>query len=103
MSSTGQRVCWCGSRDLPSYSPEYRECRACGTLVSSGGLTPQEIVVVDDDHDFYGKTYWLGHQTAELGLPDIVRRARADLPERCMHWLRALLRCKHPPARILDV
>jgi SAM-dependent methyltransferase len=59
--------------------------------------------VRDDDRDFYGKGYWLTHQRDGLSLPDIVDRARMDLPERCMHWLRALLRYKQPPARILEI
>jgi 2-polyprenyl-3-methyl-5-hydroxy-6-metoxy-1,4-benzoquinol methylase len=95
--------CWCGNRRLDPYSPEYRLCRACETLVSCAGLAGDEIAVTDDEHDFYGKTYWLGHQTDELGLPDIATRARADLPERCMYWLRTLCRLKPPPARVLDV
>jgi 2-polyprenyl-3-methyl-5-hydroxy-6-metoxy-1,4-benzoquinol methylase len=102
-SSAGGPACWCGCRDLHPYSPEYRACRRCGTLVSRVGLTGEEIPVRDDESDFYGKTYWLGHQTDELGLPDITRRARADVSERCMHWLWALLRFKQPPARILEV
>jgi 2-polyprenyl-3-methyl-5-hydroxy-6-metoxy-1,4-benzoquinol methylase len=98
-----QRKCWCGEASLASFSPDYLECRACGTLVSRVGLTMDEVAVTDDDCDFYGKTYWLGHQTDQLGLPDISQRARADLPERCMHWLRTMLRYKPPPARVLEV
>jgi 2-polyprenyl-3-methyl-5-hydroxy-6-metoxy-1,4-benzoquinol methylase len=96
-------ACWCGCRDLHPYCEDYRACRACGTLVSCGGLTAEEVEVRDDEHDFYGRTYWLGHQTDELGLPDIGGRARADAGERCMHWLWALLQFKLPPARVLDV
>jgi SAM-dependent methyltransferase len=102
-SPTGEPVCWCGCQDLHPYCADYRACADCGTLVSCGGLTAEEIVVRDDEHDFYGKTYWLGHQTGDLGLPDITRRARADAGERCMHWLWALLQFKLPPARVLDV
>jgi SAM-dependent methyltransferase len=102
-SSSSRLVCWCGCRDLHPYSVEYRACRSCGTLVSCAGLSGEEIPVRDDESDFYGKTYWLGHQTDELGLPDIVHRSRADVGERCMHWLRTLLRFKQPPARLLEV
>jgi 2-polyprenyl-3-methyl-5-hydroxy-6-metoxy-1,4-benzoquinol methylase len=98
-----QRKCWCGEARLAPFSPEYLECRACGTLVSRAELTMDEVAVTNDDSDFYGKTYWLGHQTDQLGLPDISQRARADLPERCMHWLRTMLRFKPPPARVLEV
>src|SRR5262249_36889670 len=95
--------CWCGNREFQPYSPEYRACPACGTLVSALGLAPEETAVKDDDRDFYGKSYWLEKQTQGRGLPDIAPRARADLPERCMHWLRPLLRHKPPAARVLDV
>jgi 2-polyprenyl-3-methyl-5-hydroxy-6-metoxy-1,4-benzoquinol methylase len=101
--ATRQLKCWCGNPNLTPYSPEYRLCNKCETLVSCAGLAGDEIAVTDDEHDFYGKTYWLGHQTDELGLPDITTRARADLSERCMYWLRTLCRLKQPPARVLDV
>jgi SAM-dependent methyltransferase len=96
-------VCWCGEADLLPFSPEYVACAACGTLVARSGLRADEIVVRDDDRAFYGKDYWLGHQTRDLGNTDILTRVRADLPERCMHWLRTLLRYKLPPAQVLDV
>src|SRR5919205_1109942 len=95
-------ACWCGRRDLAAYSPEYALC-PCGTLVSLVGLTAEEVVVRDDADAFYGKDYWLGHQVEDLGNPDIFRRARADLPERCLYWLRTLLRYKLPPGRVLEL
>jgi SAM-dependent methyltransferase len=71
--------------------------------VSLAGLTAEEVAVRDDEQDFYGKGYWLTHQVQDLGQADIHERARADLPERCMHWLRTVLRYKPPPARVLEV
>ena len=56
--------------------------------------------VVDDARDFYGAHY---HLTERYGYPSVVERARTDLPERCLHWLRAVLRHRRPPARALDV
>lgn len=96
-------VCWCGSLEVSSYSPEYRRCMACGTLVTLG--MPQHNIarVGDDSKDFYGRDYWFGHQSRDLGHPDIVQRARTDLPERCAHWMRALLRHKLPPGKALEV
>jgi 2-polyprenyl-3-methyl-5-hydroxy-6-metoxy-1,4-benzoquinol methylase len=104
-TSVGQPrpVCWCGERELRSFSPEYRLCRTCHTLVSQAGLETAETLVRDDERDFYGKTYWFEQMTAGLGQPDISRRARADLSERCMHWLRTLLRFAPPPARVLEI
>jgi 2-polyprenyl-3-methyl-5-hydroxy-6-metoxy-1,4-benzoquinol methylase len=78
-------------------------CSACGTLVSTVGLSAEEARVRDDEADYYGKEYWLSHQCQELGLPDIRDRARLDLPERCVYWLRSLLACKLPPARVLEL
>jgi SAM-dependent methyltransferase len=98
-----RRDCWCGNRDLKPFSPDYRLCRACGTLVSLAELANEGYLVRDDDTDFYGKQYWLGHQAEELGLPQIEERSRLDLPERCIHWLRHVLRYRLPPARVLEL
>jgi 2-polyprenyl-3-methyl-5-hydroxy-6-metoxy-1,4-benzoquinol methylase len=98
-----QARCWCGNVDLAGFLATYARCSACGTLVSLGGLTAAEVEVHDDDRDFYGKEYWFARQRDELGLPDIYQRARLDLPERCLYWLRVLLGSALPPARILDL
>lgn len=104
MNSTADApVCWCGATDLSSFSAEYAACTACGTLVTRSGLSAAEIEVRDDDSAFYGKDYWLGHQVRDLGITDILTRVRADLPERCMHWLRTMIRYKPAPARVLEV
>jgi 2-polyprenyl-3-methyl-5-hydroxy-6-metoxy-1,4-benzoquinol methylase len=59
--------------------------------------------VKDDDKDFYGKQYYQLYATDKLGYPGLADRARLDLPERCLHWLRALLKYKLPPGRILEL
>ncbi len=99
----GRPVCWCGEAGLRDFSAEYLACPACGTLVSRAKSGDVEAAVRDDEAGFYGKDYWLDHQVKQLGLPSIQQRARHDLPERCVYWLRHLLRFKPPPARILDV
>jgi SAM-dependent methyltransferase len=93
MADLDERACWCGHSDLEAFSPDYRVCRAGGTLVSRARHSPE----------IYGKDYWTERQTAHHGLPDIRQRARLDLPERCAHWLARLLPLKLPPARILEV
>jgi len=75
----------------------------CGTLVSQAGLFLEQTQVRHDQTDFYGKNYWLSHQKDELGYPDIFERARRDLPERCVHWMRTVLKYKLPPARTLEL
>ena len=95
--------CWCGNVDLAGFLATYARCAECGTLISLRGLSTDEVEVRDDDRDFYGREYWFARQRDELGLPDIHERARLDLPERCLYWLRALLGYALPPARVLDL
>lgn len=97
------RKCWCEDGPLDEFSPEYSCCRVCGTLVSQAGLSVEQAQVRRDQTDFYGKNYWLSHQKDELGYPDIYERARRDLPERCIHWMRTVLKYKLPPARTLEL
>lgn len=97
------RVCWCGNDSLAPFSASYGECAECGTLVSLQGMSLEELQVRDDEDDFYGKQYWLNHQSADLGFPDIHTRARADLTERNLHWLKALLKYKLPPASVMEI
>jgi SAM-dependent methyltransferase len=88
-----ERACWCGHTQLEPFSEFYRVCRACGTLVSGAPYRAE----------LYGDDYWQGRQTEHHGLPDIRRRARLDLPERCTYWLRHLLSLRLPPGRVLEV
>jgi 2-polyprenyl-3-methyl-5-hydroxy-6-metoxy-1,4-benzoquinol methylase len=97
------RACWCGSSDFAPFGPEYGECRACGTLVYLKDTPPEELLVRDDETDYYGKKYWLERQADAFGHPDIHNRARKDLPERNLHWLRALLKYRLPPAKVLEL
>jgi len=96
-------ACWCGARELTPYGPDYARCDACGTLLTAAMPSGDIARVRDDSHDLYGHDYWFGHQSQDFGYPDIDQRARADLPERCTHWLRALLRYTLPPAKVLEV
>jgi len=97
------RICWCGNSELLPFSKEYGQCSACGTLISLVGMSDEELRVSNDETDFYGKQYWLSHQSNDLGFPDIYNRARNDLPERNLHWLKALLKYCLPPAKVLEL
>ncbi|MEH1862890.1 MAG: methyltransferase domain-containing protein [Nostoc sp.] len=103
MINRPQRHCWCGNNELKSFSPDYLVCTKCGTLVSQTGLTPEQTLVCEDSKDFYGKEYWLSHQSQDLGFPNIYQRTRLDLSERSLYWLRTLLTYKLPPARVLEL
>lgn len=103
MSQAYERTCWCGENQLTEFSADYWHCTFCGTLVSRMGLDPKSLLVYDDEHDFYGKEYWLSHQREDLANPDIYQRARSDLSERCLHWLKTLLAYQLPPSRVLEL
>ena len=86
------RQCWCGVGGLEPFSDWYMLCPACGTLVSR-----------EERAEGYGRDYWYGHQEADLGQPSIEARARLDLPERCVYWLRRFLRACLPPGDVLEL
>jgi SAM-dependent methyltransferase len=98
------RECWCGDpAPLQPFGPDYGHCRACGTLVCLKGLSDEALRVRDDETDFYGKKYWLSYQDEAFGYPGFHARARADLPERDLFWLKALLKYCLPPADVLEL
>lgn len=97
------RACWCGNSDFKSFSPEYGECKVCGTLVALDALTDEQLLVQNDETDFYGKQYWTGHQAQNFGFPDISVRARNDLTERNLHWLKTLMKYKLAPANVVEI
>jgi 2-polyprenyl-3-methyl-5-hydroxy-6-metoxy-1,4-benzoquinol methylase len=88
---------------LTPFSPDYLVCGDCRTLVSAAMPGPEITRVEDEESDFYGRRYWFEYQQQELGNPDITVRARTDLSDRCVHWLRTVLRHRPAPARALDV
>jgi glycosyltransferase involved in cell wall biosynthesis/2-polyprenyl-3-methyl-5-hydroxy-6-metoxy-1,4-benzoquinol methylase len=90
--------CWCGNQQFQPFSEFYRQCASCGTLVSA-----HLARVIRSQENFYGHDYWFGHQTEELLQPDIIQRARQDLTQRCLHWLRTVLKYKLPPGRTLEL
>lgn len=95
--------CWCGNDNLKSFNRDYGHCETCGTLVLLQRFTAEDLAVRDDESDFYGKNYWLGHQSSDLEQPDIFQRQRTDIGERNLFWLNALLRFKAPPASVLEL
>lgn len=97
------RTCWCGNTQLAAFSSEYGECQVCGTLVLLNVMPPEKLMVQDDEQDFYGKQYWLEHQQEDFGYPSIFQRARNDLTERNLHWLKALMKYRLPPAHVLEI
>lgn len=90
------RDCWCGDYRQFHWSDEFNVCRVCGTLVSRAPLAHDAFEVSRDSGELYSKDYWLQRQGEKYGLPPIQQRARHDLPERCLQWLRTLLGHKLP-------
>ena len=95
--------CWCGNADLIAFNADYWRCPGCESLVAREMPGPDLAVVRDDAQDLYGRSYWYQRQENVHGYANIEKRARLDLPERCLHWLRALLKYKRPPARVLEL
>ncbi len=82
---------------LGPYSENYLRCVDCETLCAANLPDPQ-----GDEHDLYtGNTIGLFEE--ESGPPRLEDRARAELSERCPSWLRALMRRKLPPGRVLEL
>src|SRR6185369_14493016 len=50
--------CWCGNTSLGSFSIGYLRCGACETLVAAQMPAVQDVLVQDDERDFYGKHYF---------------------------------------------
>ena len=96
-------ACWCGETWLTEFCAGYARCPTCETLVSLEMPGPDIAHVADDERDFYGRRYWFAYQEQHLGHPTIVARARDDLPERCLYWLRTLLKYRRPPATTLEL
>jgi 2-polyprenyl-3-methyl-5-hydroxy-6-metoxy-1,4-benzoquinol methylase len=96
------RTCWCGNASFRPFGDQYGECNACGTLVYLEATPPERLLVQNDDSDFYGKNYWLERQR-DHGSADIFARARNDLTERNLYWLKALLKYRLPPAKVLEL
>lgn len=97
------RRCWCESKSTHPFNDDYVRCSECGTLVLQTGPSDGQLKVQNDDTDFYGKRYWLEHQSEKFKYPSIFERARQDIVERNLHWFQALQKYKLPPAKTLEL
>jgi 2-polyprenyl-3-methyl-5-hydroxy-6-metoxy-1,4-benzoquinol methylase len=88
---------------LLPFGQGYHRCQKCETLIADRNGSTFDPRVKDESIDIYGENYWFDHQTADLNCPDIISRSRSDLAERCVHWLKSLLKFKLPPARVLEI
>ena len=95
--------CWCGNSNLLPFSPDYLRCGDCETLLLAQMPDPSELLVRNDQKDFYGQSYYESHLPSQYAYPSLTARARADLPERGLFWLRTILRYKLPPATVLEM
>ena len=95
-------MCWCGGGLGHEVAPRYRRCTGCGSAILTVRPSPPHFDVTDDEHDFYGRTYWTEFATAR-NLPTIGERAHADLSERCAFWIDRLLEIVQPPGRVLEI
>jgi 2-polyprenyl-3-methyl-5-hydroxy-6-metoxy-1,4-benzoquinol methylase len=94
------KECWCGSRDLERFSEQYYRCRECHTLVRTERL-PEEFYEGGVEGQFYGNDYWVRYIKEEYG-HDIYEHSRNYLAERCIYWLRDILKYRLPPSETLE-
>lgn len=95
--------CWCGHADTETFAPRYRRCVSCGTLVVSPFPLPRHFEVADDERDFYGRRYFTEFVEHAYGHPNLARRAREDLTERCLFWLERVISRLAPGGPFLEV
>ena len=90
--------CWCGSQLFEkSLRAEYVVCGQCGTAKLRYAVLDHEKC-----EEYYTTDYWYNHQQA-LGLPTINERARSDLSDRCVYWLRHILMHADTNSSIIEV
>ena len=102
-STNSGSVCWCGSTRTRAFSADYAQCLDCETLLLAEPHSPEYFQVSGADSGFYSKDYWFDYLPAQHGQPNVVDRARADLPERAVYWLSSVLRFQRPPGKILEL
>ena len=102
MTVSHKPICWCGNDKLTPYSKDYLLCNQCQTLVLSWPIA-NNISSGSDDESLYSKSYWLDHQQNDFGYADFFTRARNDLPERDLHWLKTFLNYKTPLGKTLEL
>ena len=97
-----RNICWCGNENLLDYSPTYKHCANCGTLIVRE-WPEEDVTSVQDLGELYGQDYYLTHLPQDYGFPSLEERTRADLSERILFWTATLLRYKLPPAKVLEL
>jgi 2-polyprenyl-3-methyl-5-hydroxy-6-metoxy-1,4-benzoquinol methylase len=98
-----QVLCWCGNRNLDEFSVDYKHCSVCESLVYTHPVDINITKITNDNQNFYGRAYWFSHQKTDLDQPDIISRSRLDISERCLHWLRTVLKYKLMPAQMVEL
>lgn len=95
-------ACWCGSGRLGPFSEHFLRCVDCETLCAAKFAGVPSLVSEDDEQDLCAGNYIAGI-TEECRAPSLEERARGELTGRCPIWLRALMRRKLPPGRVLEL
>ena len=95
--------CWCGNTDLEPFSADYLHCARCESLVNARPVCAADFEVDESEQGIYGRDYYTVTLPQKYGYPSIQERARQDLTERCLHWLRTVVQYRPPPASILEL
>jgi glycosyltransferase involved in cell wall biosynthesis/SAM-dependent methyltransferase len=62
-----------------------------------------DITHVEDRGELYSRDYFLEYHHRQYGGIPFLIRAQSDLPERCLYWLRVLLKYRLPPSVVLEL
>jgi 2-polyprenyl-3-methyl-5-hydroxy-6-metoxy-1,4-benzoquinol methylase len=87
---------------LEKFYKGYVKCKKCNTLILGLRPSDRKFLAGDGPENIYNKDYWFKHME-EIGLLDIFERSKSDIPERCIYWLRDILKYKLPPAKTLEI
>jgi hypothetical protein len=92
--------CWCRNNSLEPFSADYLRCASCETLVVAKMPGPEDLLVRGGSRDLHGRRCFT-QVAGEHWLPPLNKCARTHLSKRCIFWLKALLKYRLPPGRIL--
>lgn len=99
------KECWCGCQELLPFSPYYKKCRRCGTLVSiiAENIDEQVEVSKAENDALYGANYWKKNMVNMAGGETLEDLVQLYLKGRVSYWLSTVLRYKLPPARCCEI
>lgn len=95
--------CWCGNDHFEDYSEQYYVCKCCKTLVVKNDFSSEIYHITNEENDLYGRTYWEDKMLKMTGLESLSEVIDYYLKDRCIYWIKELLRYKLPGSTVKEV